>query len=122
MIKVYKSYYGNLHKLDVSRCVGISQGVPSGFAGRIDRRMAPPWSLVKNASGYPEHEWKEKYFGCLDRNITPQQAAEVINGKIILCWERPGIMCHRHFLIEWLTLRGIEVDSEEWGDTQLRLL
>lgn len=120
MVHISKSYFGNLKKLPIEKCVAISQGVPAGFRGTVDKRFAPLWSMVKNHGLTPE-EWKAKYFKILDKNISPEEAARVLDGKIILCWETPGKSCHRHHLIEWLTQRGIEVDSEEVGQPQRSL-
>lgn len=114
---IYTSYYGNLKNLPLEKCLAISQGVPSFYEGAKDVRLAPPWHMVRNAKDYEPEEWRNIYFQQLDR-FDPEEIAMIVNEKILLCWEKPGDRCHRHYVIDWLRFKGISVTSMEWGNDQ----
>lgn len=88
------------------RAVGISQGVPKWFAGVVDRRLAPSWTMLK----LPREEYDARFMEMLV-NLDPQQIAEELNGAVLVCWEAPIIAgCHRRIVAEWLeTALGIVV-------------
>jgi hypothetical protein len=48
------------------------------------------------------------------RKLDAQRVYDDLRGKILLCWEPPGVFCHRRMVAEWLEHKlGIVVP--EWG-------
>lgn len=113
---IYTSYWGNLKNLPIEAVVGISQGIPKNWTGPRIMELCPPWNMVKNVYGLSPLEWKERYFQQISV-LDPKKVAKALNHRIILCWEKPGERCHRHYVIEWLRNAGLEVETAEWGKT-----
>jgi hypothetical protein len=90
--------------------VGISQGVPKWFQGRIYKKVAPPWSIIR----WPESRYTPAYMEILSK-LDPQQVYEALDeNSILLCYEKPGEFCHRRLLAKWLEdSLGIEVPEFE---------
>jgi hypothetical protein len=90
--------------------VAISWKKPRGRNFPSYDRLAPqPWMLKLRPETYLRH-YTEKVLDLLD----PQETLSLLNGKILCCWERPGVFCHRRIVAEWIqTHCGIVVP--EWG-------
>ncbi len=88
--------------------VAISQGVPKWYKGKVYKKLAPSWALVKIED---EKEYVRRYkYEVLDRLDPAQVLKELGEDAVLLCWEKPGEFCHRRIVAEWLEGElGIEV-------------
>lgn len=86
--------------------VAISQGIPKFFKGKRYMALAPPWSLVKEKNEAVFRNAYLKQLAALD----PQEVLAALGDHaILLCWEKPGVFCHRQVVAEWLREAGITV-------------
>lgn len=69
------------------------------------RELCPGWSLVKD---YKKHKisW-DNYIEIYREDILDKLNPEKVyhdlgQDAVILCWEKPGKLCHRRLIAEWL--------------------
>lgn len=94
---IQTSYFGRAKNM--ANAVAISQGVPKWFTGERYMALAPPWSLVheKNEAIYTRRYQEEVL-----AKLCPLHVEGDLDGKILLCWEKPDEFCHRHIVAKWL--------------------
>ena len=117
-MKIFTSYYAKFRELNpYVVCVQISTSKPSWFtyAKESIPELFPGWDLVNGikSGNITELEYESIYKDRL-KGIDKEHILSVIEeiskrngGKdvALLCYEKPGDFCHRHFVGEWL---GIE--------------
>ena len=104
------SYYAL--NADHKDAVAISAKVPDFYKGKCYKKLAPSWSIFNewkksgNTERYIERFYKE-ILGPLD----PKKVFDDLgDNAILLCYEKPGIFCHRHIVADWLNmLLGLEI-------------
>ena len=79
--------------------------------------LKPPRALLK---GYKDGEISQEEFARYYRtsvlwHLNPAAWGKHLQGKVLLCWEKPGNFCHRHLIADWLRKAGFEV--KEWEET-----
>lgn len=88
--------------------VGVSNTHPKGLPWLRDMRtfkpFCPGWDLVKDYKrgiiswqNYTEI-YREDILEKLDAEKVYRDLGE---DAIILCWEKPGVLCHRRLIAEW---------------------
>jgi hypothetical protein len=93
------------------RAVAISLGVPRGWQGARCPVLAPPRPLIKvmdPATFIPLY--REQVLDKLD----PHKIIRDLGGDnfIILCWEDPGVFCHRRVVAVWMEkATGIKIEE-----------
>jgi len=95
----------------LSQAIAISQGIPRGWQGRTYKPLAPAWTLVKLTDN--EQFIKLYRAQVLDR-LDAAQVLQDLGGDdfIMLCWEAPGVFCHRRVVAAWLQKElGITVEE-----------
>jgi hypothetical protein len=95
---VFTSNFARLKQIPAGlEPVAISQGVPRWFRGRRELRLAPSWAMLKmTAPEYDEH------FAALLAKLDPEKLYHELGDRaVLLCWEAPGVRCHRHRVAEW---------------------
>lgn len=101
--------------------VAISRGVPKWFKGDKLMELCPSWALIKNTK-LSEQEWVEEYHKEVLCNLDPHGIAEKVEGKVLLCWEKPGEFCHRRVVAEWIEKEtGIVVPEYEEKADQMKI-
>lgn len=117
---IFTSCYQNLGELrelgwSEDDFVGISRGKFSGIKNNCES-LQPSYELLKrylwakrNYGGLwlddvkIEFERKfKKYLMSLDVNYW----GKILDGKVLLCWEKSGEFCHRNFVRQWLNYYG----------------
>ncbi len=88
--------------------VAISRGIPRGWRGRRRLDLAPTWAMLKMT---PE-DYRREYDLILAR-LDPALVADDLDGAILLCWEQPGVRCHRRYVAAWLR-DALGADVPEW--------
>jgi len=83
------------------QAVAISLGVPRGWQGARCTALAPPRPLIKIMD--PETFIPLYRAQVLDR-LDPYQIIRDLGGDdfVMLCWEAPGVFCHRRVVAAWL--------------------
>lgn len=111
---VYMSYYGNplLRGVPSERLVAISRKVPPDFRGsRHYKDLAPNWSTLERYKRDRDYLAYVKTY-CRTRllRLDAAKVAADLDGKIILCYERPGadVFCHRLIIQKWLQKHGFQ--------------
>lgn len=118
--RIQTSYFGQLKKLRDAGVIPISiaRGTPPWFGpGNRELRLAPTREALRKGT---HEEYNALFFPQLYA-MDPQQIVDEIlenapeNSTIaLLCWEKPGELCHRRYVAEWIeTHCGIVVP--EWG-------
>jgi len=83
------------------QAVAISLGVPRGWRGRRCTVLAPSMRLIKIMD--PETFIPLYKAQVLDR-LDPHKIIRDLGGDnfILLCWEEPGVFCHRRVVAAWM--------------------
>lgn len=70
-----------------------------------------------------EKEYERKYREEVLSKLDPQQIYDMFKDNVLLCWEDPGVFCHRRIVSCWLKETiGIEVPEWNIKDEQLEQL
>jgi hypothetical protein len=78
--------------------VAISQGIPYWFKGRRELRLAPSWEMLQQMTA---REY-DAAFAKMLKGLDPQALFDELGeSACLLCWEQPGIKCHRRLVAEW---------------------
>jgi hypothetical protein len=94
---IQTSYFGKAKGME--NAVAISQGTPKWFKGEKYPKLAPSWNLVHETD---ETKYRSRYQNEVLAKLNPVHVADDLEGKILLCWEKPGEFCHRRLAAEWL--------------------
>ena len=115
---IYTSYYAKYAKSNTaSNVIGvqISNSRPQWFEKELIsmKDLAPNWDLVslwKNCQ-ITEEQFRDQYIQQLECTTTKSEVTarllDLLNEYdvvVLLCYERYGDVCHRHYLAEWLDL------------------
>ncbi len=101
------SYFGNVRNIpEGCEPVGIARGNPRGYRGRSYKGLAPARAMLK----LPRAEY-DAQFDAILAQLDPQQTyADLGENAVLLCWEAPGVWCHRRRVTEWLEAAlGVEI-------------
>lgn len=90
--------------------VAISHGVPPWFQGSREWRLTPTPAMRT----MPMPEMVAAYRDHLATLDPSQLAADLGEQAVLLCWEPPGIACHRRIVAEWLEA-GLGAEVLELG-------
>lgn len=115
-VQFQTSYFGALKKLPLSRCLSICRGVPAYYKGKRCMSLAPSRELLNAGKEklISPSEWKRRYIQEIERNVVLEDLLKEIDGRILLCWERPGDRCHRNYVADWLAGKGVSVVASEF--------
>lgn len=119
---IYTSYFAGVRKFDLprDRLVSISQWPPKGFIGEQYKKIAPTPGIIRDyKNGKLNNEnYVPRYIREVLDKLDPYKVYKELDGKILLCYEKPEDFCHRHLIWRWFMEYGL--DCEEWeyqGDT-----
>jgi hypothetical protein len=114
-MKIYTSYYAMTNRLVAEgiQPIGVSRGVPKGFAYPGILRIAPTYAMISKT--FPTERYMPMYKQILAK-VDPRSILEQLDqlgggaDVAMLCWEKPGDFCHRHMIADWLEAElGIEI-------------
>ena len=99
------SYFGNKQASQDPNAVSIARWPPRWWGSR--RRyiaLAPSKDLLnRSKAGLPWPEYVKEYQRDILGKLDPAKVlADLGDGAILLCWEKPGEDCHRRLVAEWL--------------------
>lgn len=115
ILSVYTSYYDSdvitskiINGNNFDDCLAISRTKPSHYKGKSLKILAPSQEILTTWKIYGNEEmYIKKYYEQLN-NIPEEKwenILELIDNKILLCYEKPGVFCHRHLLIKYMKIK-----------------
>lgn len=129
MIKTsyYAKYRGN-----AACCISVTH--PPGFKGVTCEQLYPPKSLLawykhnlneitkkydnaENIDTFIElrkslqRQYDQSYREDVLYRLDPHNVAAMLDGKVLLCWEKSGQFCHRYIVAEWLREHGYKCEE-----------
>ena len=112
---IYTSYFAAMRKMtdeQKAQCVSIARWTPRGIDIPSYLKAAPPSDLLKDyKDGTVSKEYVNITYSFQLSKLTAEEVAKDLDGKILLCFEKPGDFCHRHILAEWLRSHGYECEE-----------
>lgn len=125
MPKVFTSYYGNAHVLER---YGVVMVRIAQFAPRMVKahqsfvQLAPSKELLAKAKEgtLKGAAWEEEYRRTILEKLIPEEVYETVlamgRGRdvALMCYEKNGDACHRHYVSDWLNSNGYEVREFPW--------
>jgi hypothetical protein len=108
---VFTSCFGRLKQLPPGlEPVAISIGVPRWYRGRRELRLAPSWKMLQmTKTDYDRH------FARQLARLDPRELYDSLGPTaVLLCWEAPGVRCHRRKVAEWFEA-SLKVKVPELG-------
>ena len=102
-------YFSNRIREPGLNLVAVSNSYPRHLPWLKDarqyRKLCPGWPLVKE---YKKHNiswpnYMEIYHEDILDKLDPETVySDLGDNAIILCWEKPGKLCHRKLIADWL--------------------
>ena len=115
---IYTSYFSS-HKYHPDDGVSISRW-NSFWKGATFQALAPSeqlliwWkNLPKALQELPEaqEQYKKVYIEQTLSRISPSEVAWILDGKVLLCFEKSTDFCHIHIVADWLRNAGFECEE-----------
>jgi len=112
---IYTGYYAKAKQYQEVELelVAISIGRPSAFRNcRKETELMPSWDMVNGVKS--GRMTKEDYAAIFNKKLEKLSAwsiEQIYRGCIFLCYEKPGEICHRHLVAEWLRANGFECEE-----------
>lgn len=111
---IYTSYFSKYrgeNGISIARTQPMKNGVP--YFKELEEFRPPKFLLDGYKSGeITKKEFVHYYKNIVLRGRNPIGWGKRLQGKVLLCWEKPGDFCHRHIISDWLMNAGFEV--KEW--------
>ena len=64
--------------------------------------------LLRYKEDHDEESYAKTYREQILGNLDVDKVAEYLQGRILLCYERPEAFCHRHIVAKWLNDNGYD--------------
>jgi hypothetical protein len=107
-MKIYTGYYGNVRAYNGLQLVGVSLGMPKWMPPIPNLRALNPagWMIHLEADDYVR-SYRE-LLAKLDYKVIIEKLNALSHGKdvVLLCYEKPGLLCHRNIVATWITEHG----------------
>ena len=83
--------------------VSIARRAPSYFSGREYLKLAPPEYLFRKYLLDEDSNFFQQYYTAevLDKLDPMEVIQDIGNDAVLLCWEKPGLFCHRKLIVDW---------------------
>lgn len=126
-MKIYTSYFAKVKEIEKRGIMPINIALypPRFFFGKSIRYVAPSRSILKDTRSDEEYirRYKAEILADLDVKRLVADLEALSGGKdvALLCYEKPGDLCHRHLLADYMNERGYDVKELEKLDHQLNL-
>ena len=114
-MRFWTSYFGNARNIPSDIVpIGIAGKSPGGWKGLEYKKLAPSWDIYSTWK-YQHHDdglytarFKAERLGKLCFKNVLNDLEKLTGGKdaCLLCYEIPGMFCHRHLVADWLTANG----------------
>lgn len=108
-----------LRDIENPNIVSISMKYPETIFSkddiRIYKQLCPGWTLIMEYKKHiiNEQQYTNLYYENILNKLNPKIVYnELGENAILLCWEKPGIFCHRRIVADWFK-RNLNVDVLE---------
>lgn len=96
---------------EIGKAVAISLRLPKGWGKRpVLSALAPLPYMLK----LPRLQYIGEYYSRILAKRSPEQIADLLRGRVMCCYEKPNVFCHRRIVAEWLKEKTGE-EVLEWG-------
>lgn len=115
---MFTSCFARLKKLPAGlRPVAISIGIPGWYRRDRELRLAPTRAMLKMSNDQYDPRYDRQL-----RSLNPRELYESLGeNAVLLCWEAPGIDCHRRNVAEWFEFHlGVVVPELGFGRAETR--
>lgn len=111
MKNIYTSNYASVKKLPEGYVpIAISVGPPKWFNGKVDKRLAPTWEIMKKPRAVYDDLFSKRL-----NELNPQKLYDELPDKaVLLCYESHNDWCHRRMVAEWLE-ENLNIVVPEYG-------
>lgn len=115
---IYTSYFSS-RKYKPEDGVSIARW-SSFWNGLSFKALAPTEELLTWWKNLPKHtrekaDAKQHYTNLYVEQtlskLNPAEVATILEGKTLLCFEKPNEFCHRHIIANWLREAGFECEE-----------
>ena len=118
---MYTSCFANVRKMSEEQkanCVAVCRWLPKSVDMPQYLCVAPhPDILSDYKAGGSEEEYTKKYRKQLAR-LNPNEIGRLLDGKILLCYEKAEDFCHRHILASWLREHGWQCEEMKFHEQE----
>lgn len=114
-MRFWTSYFGNVRNIPSDIVpVGIAGRSPKWWKGLEYKKLAPSWDIFSKWK-YQHHDdgiytarFNAERLGKLNFSNVVNELMNLSDNKDIclLCYEIPGMFCHRHLVAKWFTEHG----------------
>lgn len=107
---IYTSYFAMAHKIkDKDKLLSISLWPPKYIHIQWMPYLAPTKEiLLRYKQDHDEEAYTKAYRAQVLDILNIDKVAAYLQGRILLCYERPEAFCHRHIAAQWLNENGYE--------------
>ena len=105
---IWTSCFAHCGKVDYP--TSIAHKTPAWFTGQTYPALYPPPYLL---SLHDPVAYTKGYTEAVLSRMDAQEVGAELDGRTLLCYEKPGEFCHRHLVAKWLRDAGFVV--EEFG-------
>lgn len=114
---------GYFAKFKGNNGVAICLYPPKYFNGETYPSLAPTQRILEWYKSSPQDEkaqdiYKRLYYRDVLNHLNVHDVARALDGKVLLCFERPDEFCHRHIVAEWLNANGYKCEEMEYMNEQ----
>lgn len=98
---IYTSYFA---KYKHDNGISIALKSPNWFTGKGECSLLfPRWSFLKQYKEDRNQEtYTEQYNELILSKLNPVEIYNLLDGHVLLCWEKSGEFCHRRLVAKWL--------------------
>jgi len=120
MKTIYTSYFSNIK--NVENPISIAGKCPDFYKGPEYKKLAPKYTWWKQWHDEKlSNEWYfEQYNKTVLQTLNPQKTLTELfsfypgsDNVTIMCWEKPGLFCHRHLISDWLVKNIKDITVKE---------
>lgn len=110
---IYTSYFAMAHKIeDKDKLLSIALWPPKNTNIQWTPYLAPTKEiLLRYKEDHDEEAYTKAYRAQVLDILDVDKVAAYLQGRILLCYERPEAFCHRHIVAQWLNENGYECEE-----------
>lgn len=116
---IWTSYFGAVRSKNLpnDKLVSIARWSPRGYLGDQFIWLAPPAELLRSSkNGLISHEqYIRIYIDQVLADLDINKVYNYLDGKILLCYERPEDFCHRHIVAAWFENSNLDCQEYDYN-------
>lgn len=104
--------------------ISIARGLPKWYRGPSFNPLFPTWHMI--TGNLSKEEYTHLYVKQILSRLNPEQILKHLDGKVMLCYEKPPEFCHRSLVAHWIEentgMKVPELFLEQTQAAQLSLI